>query len=129
MRKAGKVFLLALALLLVSLSVGGCMEPYTPSPDLVYIEIIRPTDVGNPHQAEVTVGGPASLVIDWGSVDQDGSILSADAGVREMILTKPDVLVSYSEVYDLGVLQPGEYTFEFYAEGEFMASTDFSVEE
>lgn len=130
MRKAGTVFLLALSLLLLSLS-SGCFwpVPFTPRPDEVSIEIIPPTHVADAHQAEVTVGGPRHLIIGWGSVDRDGSVFSADATVRELQIAKPLDLAIYSEVYELGVLQPGVYTFKFYANGEFMADTDFSVEE
>ena len=120
---------MASSLLIVSLSSGCLLVTYTPYPHDVRVEIIPPTHVGDPHQAEVTVGGPTYLAIGWGSVDRDGSVLSAHARVREWQIAKTLELAGYSEVYDLGVLQPGEYTFEFYANGEFMASTDFSVEE
>lgn len=128
-KKAGTVFLLTLALVFLLTLSSGCVTTFSPRPDEVKIQIIRPTHAGDLYQAEVTIGGPRHLIIGWGSVDQDGSVWSAHARVKELQIAKPADIVSYSEVYELGVLQPGEYTFKFYANGEFMADTEFSLEE
>ncbi|MCL0069261.1 PEGA domain-containing protein, partial [Dehalococcoidia bacterium] len=104
--------------------------PYTPSPDALQIEIIPAEVLPGPRQAKVTFSpGLGVEVKDWGSIKREGNVFSVDAVIEEwtgaVILP---VVEPETNIYELGIIQPGDYKFRFYANGNFVKEEPFVVD-
>ncbi|MCL0048285.1 hypothetical protein M1N20_02405, partial [Dehalococcoidia bacterium] len=104
--------------------------PYTPSPDALQIEIVPAEVLPGPRQAKVTFSpGLGVEVKDWGSIKREGNVFSVDAVIQQY--TGIVILLPHepeTHIYELGIIQPGDYKFRFYANGNFVKEEPFVVD-
>lgn len=136
---AGGVALGVLAHVTLGVRPGWRPSPMDPvlaiAARMTEVEIRRlPHGPGGYYAAKVTYyTGPSSeRKIEWGVADRTDGVLSADADVLMRVVPglrfrSVLLLQSYSHLYQLGRLEPGEYRFRFYVNGTFVKEETFEV--
>ena len=134
---AGGVTLGVLAHVTLGVRPGWRPSPHDPVPAIdtliTEVEIRRlPHGPGGCYAAKVTyyTGPSSAMKIEWGVADRTDGVLSADADALMRVepgLRWQPVLRSYSHLYRLGRLEPGEYRFRFYVNGTFVKEETFEV--
>ncbi len=82
------------------------------------------------YQAKITLGlGVRHRVPEWGPLERTDNVFSVDSVVEYRYSPDPYIplLVSYSNTYRLGFLEPGIYRFRFYSNGVLVKQTSFRV--
>ncbi|MCL0070592.1 protein kinase [Dehalococcoidia bacterium] len=112
----------------------GNWIPYIPLRGEVQIEIIPAEGLPGPRQAKVTFStellpDAAVGVKDWGLIKREGNVFSVDAVIQQY--TGIVILLPHepeTHIYELGIIQPGDYKFRFYANGNFVKEEPFVVD-
>jgi hypothetical protein len=101
-------------------------EPFTPSAQSASLEILS---CGNSTfvKAKFIFSDYGYRVVDWGQVNKSGPDLSTDTKVERWTGVSAQSLLTTEQVYSLGVLAPGTYTFSFYSRGLLLLSKQFTV--
>jgi subtilisin family serine protease len=77
--------------------------------------------------AKLTFPNAGFRVSNWGTATRAGSAFSADATVERFNGMSSQAISSTAQIWDLGVLDPGNYTFAFKNSGTTVKTLNFTV--
>jgi len=77
----------------------------------------------------MTFASSGYRVSDWGEVTRNGNSFMVDSLVERWTGISLTVITYRSHSYDVGTLDQGDYTFEFWASGQIVDSVQFAVGE
>ena len=118
-------------------TVGNSSPPPTPTPTPTWEGVVLTAG-----QAEIktwTIGGRTSAylkvsfpnagyrVVDWGQPVRTGTDFAADASVEKFTGGSVQAVTTTAQIYDLGPLADGNYTFTFKNSGTVVKSQAFTV--
>lgn len=77
--------------------------------------------------AKLTFPDAGFRVVDWGNATRTGSDFSTNATVERFNGTSPQATASTAQIWDLGALADGNYTFTFKTNGTNVETLNFTV--
>ena len=102
--------------------------PYKPNPEQVKISVEKTDKDKTLIKVSITFKS-GGFRVDWGQVERKNSVFSVDTKVEAWTGPAIQVITVETATYNLGSLQPGDYTFIFNVNGQYVKSVEFKVEE
>lgn len=100
--------------------------PYQPNPEQVELSMEQKN--GKTLIKTTITFKNAGFKVFWGSVTRENNVFKAYSKIEGWTGPSAQVITIQTNIYDLGLLKPGKYTFEFYANDKPIKSIIFEVQ-